>query len=164
MQQVYFYYLVFLGIALLILFILKYLKKSEYPFYKNPKFISPAEREFYMALHRIVPTGHAIFAQISLGQLLKINKHGQEWWKYRNMIDRKTVDFVLVDAHTLDPKLVIELDDRSHETTERQTRDDFVNHALAAAKIPFLRMKCKIAYDEIGLLSEIRKNLSMNEK
>lgn len=75
------------------------------------------------------------------------------------MIDRKTVDFLLVDSNNLDPKLVIELDDQSHNAEDRQIRDEFVNKALEAAGIPCLRVKRRPTYDEDELSNDIRKIL-----
>ena len=48
----------------------------------------------------------------------------------RNRIDRKTVDFLLVDPQSLDPIAAIEVDDRSHESERARNRDALVNSVL----------------------------------
>ena len=37
------------------------------------------------------------------------------------------MDFLLADPEVLEPVLLIEVDDSSHETAARQSRDDFVD-------------------------------------
>ncbi|MBX3390267.1 MAG: DUF2726 domain-containing protein [Phycisphaeraceae bacterium] len=47
---------------------------------------------------------------------------------------------MLSDPHTFAPQLIIELDDNSHRREDRRERVDFVNRALSAAGVPFLRV------------------------
>lgn len=147
-----------LGIAVVVIFVLfiviKLLSQQSYPYYKNPYFISYAERAFYRVLDKIVPTGYYIFCQVSLNSLLKIDRYGKEYWYYLNKIRQKSVDFVIVDARTFDPRLVIELDDLSHTYQKRKERDELVNEALTKAKIPFLRIQNAKTYN-LGELREL---------
>lgn len=50
----------------------------------------------------------------------------------------KCVDFVIVDHSTMQPLLVVELDDKSHERVERQERDRFVDEVLDSVGLPIL--------------------------
>ncbi len=63
---------------------------------------------------------------------------------FRNKIDRKHVDFVLCDPHTMRPLVGIELDDATHGRVSRQARDEFVDEVLAAAGL-FLERPIAIA-------------------
>ena len=49
-------------------------------------------------------------------------------------------DFVLADARTLEPLLVIELDDKSHWQTDAQECDKFKDAVLDVAGVPLLRV------------------------
>jgi len=53
----------------------------------------------------------------------------------------KSVDFVVIETTTGDPRLVIELDDRTHERGDRQRRDAFVDDILRQADIRLVRFK-----------------------
>ncbi len=51
------------------------------------------------------------------------------------------LDFVLSDPESLAVVLAIELDDKSHWSTEARKRDLFKDSALASAGVPQLRVK-----------------------
>ena len=60
---------------------------------------------------------------------------------YQNTgLSQKSVDFVLCDKTYLSPKLAVELDDKSHERTDRQERDVEVERILKEAGMPLLRI------------------------
>ena len=158
MTQYYLY-----GVAALVLLflfiIIKLVSHQSYPYYKNPYFISYAERAFYRVLDDIIPPGYYIFCQVSLNSLLKIDRYGKDYWYYLNRIRQKSVDFVIVDAHTFDAQLVIELDDVSHTYPKRIERDALVNEVLTKAKIHFLRIQNAKTYNRAELKEKIRMGL-----
>jgi very-short-patch-repair endonuclease len=57
-----------------------------------------------------------------------------------------------VESSSLKPRLVIELDDSSHQREHRKERDIFVEKVLAVAGIPIARVPVKHIYEakEIG--------------
>lgn len=115
------------------------------PYEKAGPLLTPAERSFYGVLDQAVD-GQRVFAKVRLGDLLDVVRGTPRPRVYRNKIDRKHVDFVLCNARTLVPELVIELDDRSHDRLDRQERDAFVDAALEAAGLPILHVAAKRAY------------------
>jgi very-short-patch-repair endonuclease len=75
-----------------------------------------------------------------------------------NRIDRKRVDFVLVDPQTGAVRKVVELDDRSHDRPDRQDRDELVDEVLGRAGIPVVRCKAQAAYNLAtlrGMIEEV---------
>ena len=58
-----------------------------------------------------------------------------------NRVASKSVDFVIVDLASGDARLVIELDDRSHDRPDRRDRDALVDAALRVAGIPIARFR-----------------------
>ncbi len=76
------------------------------------------------------------------------------WSPYRTACGRSTgrgsgmhLDFVLADAVTLGPALVIELDDKTHWRADARERDAFKDTALASAGVPVLRVRAARGYD-----------------
>jgi chaperonin GroEL (HSP60 family) len=69
------------------------------------------------------------------------------------------LDFVLCDPRTTHVRLAIELDDRSHDSAGRKRRDVFVNEALAAAKIPLLRIQAAARYDPNSVAEAVESRL-----
>ena len=68
------------------------------------------------------------------------------------------VDFVLVDPTSLEPHVVIELDDRSHEQETRQKRDAFLATVLEQAGIELVRIRTAATYNS----QTIRNQLGLN--
>lgn len=75
-----------------------------------------------------------ICPKIRLADLVepKKGKSKSEWQKLFNRIKSKHVDFVLCDQD-MHVKLIVELDDSSHDREDRQNRDTFVDAALTSA-------------------------------
>ena len=72
-----------------------------------------------------------------------------------NKIQSKHLDFVVCDPDDLSIQFVIELDDKSHAKAKRQSRDEFVNQALAAAGVPLSRFPVKRTYSVQDIQNEI---------
>lgn len=143
--------LLILVIVFLFYLIIRRKIPQTYPYFKNPYFISYAERKFYKVLEQIVSSNYYVFTQVSLGSLLKVDKSGKEYWEYMNKISRKSVDFVIADKTNFDALIVIELDDRSHSLYKRQDRDRFLKEALESANIQLIRFTVKNTYNTVDI-------------
>jgi hypothetical protein len=131
----------------------------------NEKFLSFTEVEFFRILQKIVGGNALIFSQVSLRQLLRLpgnnqTNPGRQIWQ--NKIDKRCVDFVLVDSQSLRPMLVIELNDRSHEQERRILRDNEVKAILQAASVPFFPMPQTRNYDLHKLATQITELTRIN--
>ncbi len=98
----------------------------------------------YAAAH-----GLMICPKVRLADLVNVKSGYSKstWQKKFNRICSKHVDFVLCDPD-LHVKLIVELDDRSHERQDRIERDSFVDAVLTGAgyKIAHIR-----AFDDAGV-------------
>lgn len=121
--------------------------KAEYPYSTRDHFLSAAEHSFFMVLKTAVSDSALISIKVGLGDLFYVNCHeGSKQRIYTNKIDRKHVDFLLCDPKTVQPILGIELDDKSHQRSDRQVRDEFVENVFQAAKLPLVRIPVKHSY------------------
>jgi hypothetical protein len=123
--------------------------------------LTPAERSFFGVLEQATGRGHRVFAKIRLADIVRPAR-GQSrsaWQSAFNRISCKHVDFVLCDPGDLKVRAVIELDDRSHGTRERGTRDDLVDQALTSAGIPIIHVPAKSGYSSAQLQKEISQAL-----
>ena len=108
-------------------------------------------------LCQVVPERTRVFVKVRLMDLVSVpDKHWREFAPGSGM----HLDFVLADAETLRPMLVIELDDRSHGRTDVQERDRFKNAALAAAELEILRVLAAGKYHRGQLEDKILTALS----
>jgi very-short-patch-repair endonuclease len=62
-------------------------------------------------------------------------------------MNRYSVDFVVCSREEISPLLAIELDDHSHQSTKRITRDAHVDEILDSAGIAYLRIPCQASYN-----------------
>lgn len=118
---------------------------------------TPAERSFLGVLEQALDSRYRVFGKVRLGDLVKPAKGLSKSKRTTalNRINQKHLDFVLCSAADLSVIGVVELDDQSHGREDRAGRDEFVDQALASAKIPVARFSAKKGY----AIQEVRSKL-----
>jgi very-short-patch-repair endonuclease len=134
--------------------------EKKLPYVKKDYFLTKAEIDFFRVLEKALENKHYIFPQVRLSDLLFVKAKKEDYYKYRNKIDRKSVDFVLAEKESLRPLLAIELDDSSHDSRKRKDRDNFVEKALEDTKLPLLRFKVQRFYDTNVIFEEIKNKIN----
>jgi hypothetical protein len=133
--------------------IMRRLRRRQLPYTRRRSLLTPAELRFYHSLLRAIPDGLTVFVKVRLMDLVDVAD--SDWREFGAPGSGMHLDFVLADAINLEPRLVIELDDRSHSRAEVKQRDAFKNNALAAAGIRVLRIAAAAGYDAGGLRDRI---------
>ena len=110
-----------------------------YPYHKK-YLLTKNEYYFYRKLKEVTePLKLQILAKIRLADLIEVNKgiESKQWGIYFGKIKAKHIDFAIAD----DMKVIalIELDDNTHNRTDRQERDIFVNDVLAQTGYTLIR-------------------------
>ena len=132
----------------------------EYPYLLRDDFLSPAEQSFYLTLKHTVSDRTLICPKVALGDLFYVKSNDPSKFRtYTNKIDRKHVDFLLCDLKTARPLLGIELDDKSHQKSDRLARDEFVENVYKAAKLPLVRIPVNRSYSTMELDSLLRQHI-----
>ena len=146
-------------ILLLVLIVcLRIYFKGRLPKYSSKPILTHAESSFLHILEMAVGNQYAIFPQIAVSKLIDVPYRSLGW----NKTSQKSVDFVLVDKKDFSTKLVIELDDLSHNLPDRIERDTLVNKILKNANIPVLRYPNKRQYSQAEILAAIQQALQEN--
>ena len=136
----------------------------QYPYKARQFFFSNAEASFYHFLKQMTGENIIIFPHVALRDLVSISGIDKSsYYKYFNTIASKQVDFLLVDAKTIKPMLVIELDDSSHHRADRVQRDEFVEKVLETARVPIARVPVKRSYDAKELGELFRRTIKANQ-
>ena len=125
------------------------------PYRRKNYLLSKAERSFFGVLQTAVGQQYLIFAMVRLADLIYIPRGTESRQKHFNRIKSKHIDFVLCDPQSVRPMLAIELDDSSHNRSDRQDRDEFVDAALDDAGLPLLRVPACAGYNEDELARSI---------
>jgi hypothetical protein len=134
--------------------LLKYIRSKrqeaplDFPYKKAPILFSPAERSFLGVLEQALDGKYRIMGKVRLADVLKVdsglgNSARQSAF---NRIQGKHLDFVICDPSSFAVKFAVELDDKSHNQPQRQSRDKFVNEALRVAGVPVFHFKARQAY------------------
>ena len=128
------------------------------PYRRKANFVTPTERAFYHALRSAVGPDVTVLVQVRLLDLLYLpgRTRGRRAWLSRAA--QKHIDFVLCHRSTLQPFLLIELDDPSHDRPDRVDRDVFVDRVLATAGWPLERVRAAAAYDRDALTAVVRRH------
>lgn len=116
--------LAFFVTALVIRFIK--LKTAKFPYKRKSSVMTKAEQRMFKKLEKQYGDKYYIFPQINLDKLITVTDK-QNYYRYFNKINQKSVDFVLADKQTLETVKVIELDDYTHKWEHRKKRDEFVD-------------------------------------
>lgn len=134
-------YLPWIGLALIAAAILIwiYLRLHEkLPYIMNETILTERERAFYRILKPIADKLELqICPKVRVADIVSIKKGTKDWQKWFNKIKSKHVDFLLCD-YDMNIVLLIELDDRSHET-ERAQKNDRLKNAIFGNRLVRIR-------------------------
>lgn len=101
--------------------------------------MTKSESDFFRLLNDVASDRYFIFPQAHLSAILDEKVKGQNWKAAFRHINSKSVDYVLCDKQTLKPVYAVELDDYTHNYSNRQERDREVERMLQCAGIPLVR-------------------------
>jgi very-short-patch-repair endonuclease len=126
-------------------------EKRSLPFKRKYFLLNIPERQFFEGLQQIVLAEYIVFPQIVLSNIVQVTATKKEFWTYQNKINRKTIDFVIFEKQYLKPIIAIEYDGKTHNRSDRQKRDNFVDKVLNSAGIKSLHIthQKNINFEEI---------------
>lgn len=133
------------------------------PYRRKEWLLTKAERSLFGVLRKCVGDRYLVFSMVRLADIFYIPRKAPSRQTAFNRIQSKHIDFLLCEPDAVKPVLGIELDDSSHERSDRRKRDEFVDRVFDAAELPLLRIKAKRVYDPIDLLEAIENKLGCGE-
>jgi very-short-patch-repair endonuclease len=121
----------------------KVFKNNTYNYNLRPLIMTTTEADFFQKLNEVVSEKYFVFPQVHLSALFDHRVKGQEWKYAFSHINGKSVDYVLCDKQSLQPVYAIELDDSTHQFSDRIERDSEVERIFKLTKLPLVRFKNK---------------------
>jgi len=121
---------------------------AEYQYQKIEKLFTPAERSFLGVIDEVVDGDFRVFGKVRVADIIK-PKSGlsrSDWQKLFNKISGKHFDFVLCKKDDLSVLCAFELNDKSHNSSNRAKRDEFLKKACESANIPLHYIPAKSGY------------------
>jgi len=110
--------------------------------YKKKLLLTKNEWSFYKALKPAADElGYTVLAKIRVADLVEVTTSDRsEWQKYFNKVNKKHIDFALAKPDNLQIVLLIELDDNTHNDTQKK-RDEFIEDLYKQTGYKLLRTK-----------------------
>lgn len=132
---------------------------EQLPYRQRDDFLSAAELSFYRVLMLALDGSHIVCPKVNLADIFFVARLNENQ-SYRNKIDRKHVDFLLLDPTTMKPVMGVELDDASHARRDRQDRDEFVDQVFEAAGLQLVRVRAAASYSPQNIADLVRQAIS----
>lgn len=124
--------------------------------YISKSFLTNYEYEFYKKIKEVEKFGFIIIPQVNLAAIVE-----KPQAKYRSELFRN-IDFGIFDLE-FNLKLLIELNDKSHQTYTRKNRDLKVRKILNDCKIKLINFYTYYPNEKNYVLNRIYKELDLSE-
>ena len=138
--------------------------EGPWPYRRKKYLLSRAEFSFFRVLQGVASEASGgewvVCPKVNLNDLLYLEKGTENRMAWLNKINRKHADYVLCDAQTMQPVMIVELDDASHQSASAQKRDADKDRACAAAGLPLVRVRAARAYDPAALAEQLASTLA----
>jgi very-short-patch-repair endonuclease len=124
--------------------------------------MTPSERLFFEKLKKAIGEKYDIYPQVNLDKIFKVKYLGAKYLfnAAKWAIDRRSVDFLVVDRDTQSPLFAVELDDSSHEQEDRIARDEKVSALFKNSGLDLIRFNSTDNYLEEELRKVIKRHYS----
>lgn len=125
-------------------------------------FDSKAEADLFHLLMEVYGDRYHVFPQMAYSHIVQAKKSlpYRERFRYWNMINRKSADFVICDKLEVVPRVIIELDGPTHELEERRERDGFVDELMQCTGLPICHLKLHEATNRDSVREEVDRALT----
>jgi hypothetical protein len=163
---------IFILIVLLVLFFFfaqKYRMREdynkEYQYKKRGALLSAAETNFYHALTQAVGEHGIVFCKTSMSNLLIPSniKSKKDLYIASNRISKSHFHFVVCDPRTIEPRVIIELDDGKPLNKNKAEREKLLMQVCKSAGIPLIGATVKYSYQVSKLRRLIAAHIDLIE-
>lgn len=154
---------IFIIVVLLVLFffvIQKYVIKHDdtrdYPYRSKGPLLRGQESAFYNALRAAVGEHAVVFAKVNMSSLVtpKEIKNKKQFFVANNRISRSYFDYVICDPRTLEPRVIVELDNGQELSKGKGRKTKLLIHVCKTANLPLIGASIKHSY-QVGRLRRL---------
>jgi very-short-patch-repair endonuclease len=134
------------------------IEKAQLPYKVKRAILSPAELSFFGVLISELNGKAYVLSKVRLVDIFNVSNQHENWSAY-NQIVQKHIDYLICDPKTMKPLVGIELDDKSHDSASRKSRDEFLESVFRAGGLPLVRIKAKGSYNPKEIMEIIRNSM-----
>ena len=133
-------------------------KKGNFSYESAGAMLSPAELSFYQVVSAAVGKSALLFCKVSMASIIRPHHElsDSRWRKLSREIESQQLEFVLIDAASLEPLCVLEFEDSSQIDDERQAHQKFIHSVCEAASIPWVMVDARGGF----AINDIRQQLA----
>ncbi len=129
--------------------------KEDFLYSLKETLITDTEKEFFIAIKKVIPENYSVFPQINLAAFIEKTDNS----RFRNELFRN-VDFLITDEK-YKPKIAIEINDQTHLNSDRRERDEKVKNICEEAGIPIINLWTSYGVNTEYIKERINKTLSL---
>ncbi len=107
---------------------------TAFPYKKKESILTAYEQQYFRQLEQQYGDRNYILCQVALDRIINTTDQ-KNFYTYWNKINKKSIDFVIVDKQTFQTVKLIELNDKSHNYNKRKQRDEFLVKLCESAGI-----------------------------
>ena len=130
-------------------------KENNFLYQTKKSLITETEKEYYIAIKSALTADYQVFPQINLAAFIERTDRT----RFRNELFRN-VDFLITDLN-YKPKIVIEINDKTHLESERKERDEKVKNICEEAGIPIIKLWTSYGVNYEYIKNKIQNTLSL---
>ncbi|MBK9925067.1 MAG: DUF2726 domain-containing protein [Anaerolineales bacterium] len=136
------------------------ISSSDKPEYRKSKSVlTYRERILLRSIRRAVANEYTILMKVRMGDFVWLANEPKDRKFHNNQVQCKHVDFLICDKLMIEPLLVIELDDKSHQKFDHAERDKFKDETFEAVGLPIIRIEMQETYDADILKKQILEKI-----
>ncbi len=153
---------IFIVVIILVVFFLvvqkKYLKQDDLKdsaYKKKGALLNMKESAFYNALISAVGNQGVVMPKVAMTTVITpMAENKNEWFIANNRIAKSYFDYVVCDPRTLEPRVVIELDNGKELSKGKRDREKLLLHVCKSAGLPLIGTSVKHSY-QVGRLRRL---------
>jgi hypothetical protein len=107
---------------------------TAFPYKKKDSILTAHEQQYFRHLEQQYGESNYILCQVALDRIVNTTDQ-KNFYTYWNKINKKSIDFVIVDKQTFQTVKLIELNDKTHSYNKRIQRDEFLVKLCESAGI-----------------------------
>lgn len=108
---------------------------------KKDAFLYPSEKILFNLLKDNLNNNYLVIPQVNLLSFIKVDNSFENLYEETDTLRKFTVDYLIIDKETTEPKAVIELDGKSHEEFGKKNRDHYINQVCSKSNLPIVHIK-----------------------
>lgn len=108
---------------------------------KRDAFLYPSEQTLFYLLKDSLNNKYLVIPQVNLLSFIQVDNSFENLYEEIDTLRKFTVDYLIIDKETTEPKAVVELDGKSHEEFGKKNRDHYLNQVCSKSNLPIIHIK-----------------------